>query len=74
MTIAVVVLVVALICVGASVASQRMKHPENIETERPHRMTSEDPIHSGDERPAGPDAEDAPTPTPNRFGDPPPPA
>ncbi|HWJ63041.1 MAG TPA: hypothetical protein VNS19_13820 [Acidimicrobiales bacterium] len=70
MTIAIVLVVVVVVCVVAAVASQRSQHPENIETELPHRTTATDPLHSGDERPAGPDAEDPPTATPNRSDDP----
>jgi hypothetical protein len=73
-TITIVVVVVVVICVAASVASQRMKHPENIETKDSYRTGAPaDPIHGGD-RPAGPDAEDPPTTTPNRFDEPSPPA
>ncbi|MGN6693532.1 MAG: hypothetical protein ACTHN0_05090 [Aquihabitans sp.] len=74
MTIAIVLIVVVAICVVAPMAARRIKHPENIGTDDEYRTGApSDPIH-GDDRPAGPDAEDPPTATPNRFDEPPPPA
>jgi hypothetical protein len=72
-TIALVFLFVVAVCVLAPVLFRRIKHPEDIEMELPHTETAVDPLHSGDERPAGPDAEDTSPVPPNRFEDPPPP-
>jgi hypothetical protein len=53
----------------------RVKQPENITSSDGDASTTDsDQLYRSADRPAGPDAEDAPTPTPNRTEPEPPPS
>lgn len=65
-------LVAALVGIAFLVAS-RVKHPEDLPSSSDAVGPSEsDELSFGNDRPAGPDAEDPPTATPNRTATPPP--
>jgi len=74
MTVAIVIVVLLVVVVGAVKVAEHLKHPENIETTLPHASadgSTSDDLYGGSDRPAGPDAEDPPTLLPNQTDDPP---